>query len=392
MPVSNLERDIEFSVGVGAVRDLLERQGIDPAEVGQIHRHRIRDIKLYQGYAKDANDELQVVDLASVILSPSWEDGPEWELPTPGPSLPKLKKPKSKSRRGGLKKCVVLPDMQIGFYHDHDGSLVPTHDPVAISLAVSVIEHSQPDLVVMVGDNLDLPEMGKYRLSPWFVRTVQPSIDYATELMYQIRQVCPAHARIVWLAGNHEERLPNYLMDNASAAYGLRRGKNPSVLADEREHPVLSVPHMCRLDLSRVEYLPGYPANEFYINSNLRVIHGDRVKSRGSTAHVYLGQEKTSVIYGHIHRREYASRSFSTWNGAKEIMAATPGCLARVDGAVPSTKGGLDLYGRPLQVVEDWQQGIAIVDYEDEGDHWFNYESIPFVNGRCKAEGEFFSV
>lgn len=61
---------------------------------------------------------------------------------------------------------------------------------------------------------------------------------------------------------------------------------------------------------------------------------------RTATAHGYLATEKVSVIYGHIHRREYAARTREDRDGPKEIMAATPGCLARIDGVVPSTKGG----------------------------------------------------
>jgi len=143
----------------------------------------------------------------------------------------------------------------------------------------------------MVGDNLDAPEFGKYRLSPAFQRTMQASIDRATLLCFQLRALAP-EAEIVWLAGNHEERLPNYLMDNAVAAFGLRQGKKPD------SWPVLSVPFLCRMDESNVDYRAGYPASHCWINQRLRVIHGDKVASGGSTAHKYLANEKTSVLYG----------------------------------------------------------------------------------------------
>ena len=183
------------------------------------------------------------------------------------------------------------------------------------------------------------------------------------------------------MAGNHEERMVNYLLDNAAAAFALRQGSRPD------GWPVLSVPFLCRLDETNIEYLEGYPANDFWINERLRVIHGDRVKSSGSTAHVYLNEHKTSVIYGHIHRREWAERTFVKFDGAKTIMAATPGCLAKVDGAVPSTKGGLDLHGRPLTVVENWQQGIGVVTYEDTDEHRFFYTQVPFHGGMTEFRG-----
>jgi hypothetical protein len=55
-------------------------------------------------------------------------------------------------------------------------------------------------------------------------------------------------------------------------------------------------------------------------------------------------------------------------------MAASPGCLARVDGSVPSTKQGLDLDGRPLNRSEDWQLGMAIVVLGEDGH--FDYEQV----------------
>ena len=143
---------------------------------------------------------------------------------------------------------------------------------------------------------------------------------------------------------------------------------------------MLSLPDLCHFDRYGIEYLPGYPASSFWINDQLRVIHGDKVASGGSTAHKYLASEKVSCIYGHVHRREYGARTREDRDGAKEIMAASPGCLARIDGAVPSTKGGTDLDGRPLTRIEDWQQGLAVVYYEP-GNGRFSYHNIGIHDG-----------
>jgi hypothetical protein len=198
-------------------------------------------------------------------------------------------------------------------------------------------------------------------------------------LCAELRRAAP-NARIVWLAGNHEERLPNYVLDNAKAAFGLRRGNTP------QSWPVLSVPFLCRFDDFGVEFLPGYPASAFWINQRLRVIHGDRAKSNGSTVHGYLANEKTSVICGHIHRREWAERTREDHDGPRTTLAASPGCLARIDGAVPSTKGGTDLDGRPLTRHEDWQQGAAVVRYHADGR--FAYEQVAIHDGWALYNGK----
>jgi predicted phosphodiesterase len=213
-----------------------------------------------------------------------------------------------------------------------------------------------------------LPEFGKYRLTPAFQQTTQATVDRATLLCAQLRAAAP-DARIVWLAGNHEERLPNYLLDNARAAFGLRQGNTPE------SWPVLSVPFLCRMDETDVSYLPGYPASHVWITERLKVIHGDLARTQQSTATAYLNREKTSVVFGHTHRREYAARTRDDHDGPREVMAASPGTLARVDGAVPSTKQGTDLDGRPLVRHEDWQSGAAVIPYNPEtGD--FVYEQV----------------
>jgi predicted phosphodiesterase len=316
-----------------------------------------------------------IADLAKV--------GPEWPVVQPGPvvRMPSVKAKASK-QPSDYQTCVVLPDMQIGYFRNSSGELEPTHDEYAIDLAFALTKQLDPDLIVMVGDNLDLPEFGKYRLSSAYALTTQASIDRATLLCAQLRTHAP-RAKIVWLAGNHEERLVNFVIDNAKAAFGIRRGNTPG------GWPILSIPYLCRFDDYDVEYIPGYPAGQYWINQRLRVIHGTKVRSNGSTAHAYLNTEKTSVIYGHIHRREWAERSREDYDGPKTIMAVSPGTLARCDGSVPSTKGSIDLDGRPMTIVEDWQQGIGVVTYQP-GEGSFFYEQVPFHDGSAFFRGKFY--
>lgn len=351
----------------------LDRRGITPEEIGRLSR-----ISMWQGLTKNELGEAEIHDLYGFQLAPSWEGGPEWPVIQPGPVVKVPAFPR-KEITGSTKTIVVFPDMQIGFYRQPNGDLEPTHDPDAIDVALAVVKTLRPARVVLLGDNLDLPEFGKYRVSPAFQLTTQAAVNYATEFVARLRGSVDPDCEIDWLAGNHEERVQNWAMDNARAAFGLRQGSKPE------GWPVLSVPHLCRLDDHGVTYHPGYPASDLWLTDNLKIIHGDRVRSRGSTAHVYLNEQKVSVIYGHIHRRETAYRTREDIDGSAEIMAASPGCLARTDGAVPSTKQGLDLDGRPLTRAEDWQQGIGIVTMHDEG---WQYENVRIANGRAWLRGK----
>ena len=364
---------------LGKIAHLLERNGIDIEEVGKVTR-----VNVWQGFYKDEAGEAHTVDMAGLSFSPAWEDGPQWDPVRQGPPVKCSVKPlKGLPRPDGYRTAVIVPDAQIGYYRAADGTLVPTHDESAITLCLSAIRELQPEVVVCVGDMIDAPEFGKYRLSPAFALTTQASIDRATTFAAELR-VCAPDADIVWLAGNHEERITNAALDNLKAAFGLKKGNDPSGL------PVLSVPYLCRFDDCGVRYLAGYPASSYWINEKIKVIHGNRVRSGGSTAHAYLANEKCSVIYGHIHRREWAERSREDFDGAKTIMAASPGTLARTDGAVPSTRGGLDVDGRPLPVVEDWQQGFGVVTFQP-GDNAFWYEQVAIHNAQAWFRGKLYS-
>ena len=385
MPVGVLADQIEAQSQttkqrIGKLADLLERSGIDVDDVGRVDK-----IKVWQGFLKDADGQAQTVDMAGIVLTPHWADGPAW--PVVQPARP-IKMPPSKVKPAvvdGWERCVVLPDIQVGYFRGPGDELVPTHDEAALAIALAIVRSVRPSLIVLVGDNADFPEFGKYRLSPAYARTTQATIDRLALLCAELRTAAGPECRIVWLAGNHEERLPNYVLDNAVAAFGLRRGGVPE------SWPVLSMPHLCGFDDHGVEYVPGYPAGSCWINERIRVVHGDKVASGGSTAHKYLATEKTSVIYGHIHRIEYAERTREDHDGPRTMMAASPGCLARTDGAVPSTKGGIDLDGRPVVRHEDWQQGCAVVEYEP-GDGRFTYEQVAIRNGWARYRGKEFAA
>ncbi len=370
----NAATPVDRKAALGKIADLLDRNKISVDEIGRVQR-----ISLYQSLTKDKDGEAQIHDLAAIQFSPAWEGGPQWPVIKPGPVVKLPRVPAAPKQTGIWNTAVVLPDMQCGFYRASDDGLEPLHDEQAISVALKIICSSKPDLIVLVGDNADFAEFGRYRLSVAFQRTTQATIDRLTILGAELRQAAP-NARIVWLAGNHEERLPNYILDNAKAAFGLRRGNTPE------SWPVLSLPFLCRFDDFGIEYLPGYPASSFWINQRLRVIHGDKVASGGSTAHKYLASEKTSVVFGHIHRREWAERTREDHDGPKTVLAASPGCLARINGVVPSTKGGTDLDGRPIQRTEDWQQGIAVVEFQP-GDGPFAYEQIAIHDGWARWRG-----
>jgi hypothetical protein len=174
------------------------------------------------------------------------------------------------------------------------------------------------------------------------------------------------------MEGNHDRRLQIMVTKNALAAFGLKQANAPG------DWPVLSVPHLLRFDDLEVEYVGAYPAGSYWVNERLKCIHGQTVRSGGSTAMAVAREERVSTIFGHVHRIETQYHTSDVYGGGSIRFAHTPGCLCRIDGAVPSVHGSTDLSGRPVAKYENWQQGLSVVSYR-EGDSPFNLESV-FIN------------
>lgn len=377
---------------VAAIADKLAAQGLTPEHIGRVHKLTLTD-KAYQAFHKSAEGEAVVTDLKSGGLSfsfsPSWENGPEW--PVVQPARPCVVRPVKSSRSGRtgtgreLERVQIVPDSQIGYRRFEDGTLDPFHDEAAMTVCLKIMKRAQPTVVVLLGDNLDLPDWGKYTQEPSFALTSQASIDRAHRFLAEIKANAAPGARIVWIQGNHEARIPRLLIDNAKAAFALRRANTPD------SWPVMSVPHLLHFDDLGVEWVPAYPSGIAYLNDNLAAIHGHTVRSKGSTTAVVVDDERVSVCFGHVHRVEASYATARVRNGVKVRGAWSFGCLCRIDGAVPGS-GGIDEVGRPVTTKSpNWQQGTGIIEVEP-GDGRFAVEQILIHDGRAIYRGEVFDA
>jgi hypothetical protein len=356
---------------LGKIADLLERNGIDVDDVGRIER-----MNFWQGFHKDEAGEAQVVDLMGISLSPKWSEGPAWPVvqaakPTVVRAVPRQRKTPTQFRT-----AVVLPDPQIGFRRDLvTGEMDPFHDEQAMGCALAIVQHLNPDLIINLGDTLDLAQMSSYRKEAGFALTTQAALDRAHLWLAEQRANAP-DAEIRLIEGNHDRRLLNYITDNALAAFGLRQANAPD------SWPVMSVPFLLRLEALGIEYVEGYPAGITWINDRLACVHGERLK-----VSQVVDEERVSTIQGHIHRIELQHKTRRVRDGARTTLAASPGCLCRIDGTVPSTKGSTDSKGRAIRRPEDWQSGVAVVSFE-EGDGQFHLELVPIHDGRAIFRGQ----
>ena len=367
---------------LGRIAELLAKSGIDPDDIGKVKAVKLSE---WQGLTKDAEGEAQLHDLsgASIVLTPAWEEGPAWQPIDRAAPIKVPVPPKPRATKDGLRTAVIVPDVQIGYWRDLDsGELTPFHDETAMAACLRIVREVDPDDIIVIGDFIDLAPMSRFDQEPGFALTVQPAIDRGTLFLAELVAAAPRSTTRVYLEGNHDRRLQKSIVNNAVAAFGLRPGYTPP-----DTWPDLSIPHLLRLDDLEFSYVGGYPAGIWWVNENLAAIHGHRVTSAGSTAARVVDDARVSVLFGHVHRLELMTRTRQVYEGSRTSLAASVGCLCRIDGAVPSTKGSTDVFGRPVPTTENWTQGMAVVTYE-EGNGFFDVELVPIFGGRVIYRGK----
>ena len=363
--------DAVASTGINSIERLLKANGLTPEDVGKISKVSL------------SNNP----DDTKIILSPSWVEGPKWQpVQQAAPTVvqPKVRTPALISN--SWKVAVALPDPQIGYRRYEDGTLDPFHDEDAMDVALQVIglDHGHPvDQIINLGDFLDLPMYGTYEQEAVFAHTAQLAIDRGHLFLAEQRAEAGADARIILLEGNHDKRLMRFINTNAAAAFGLKVANKPD------SWPVNSLQNLLRCDELGVEFIDGYPAAAHWINKRLRAMHGDRANSSGSTAAQYANSNPNiSTLFGHTHRMEQQSKTVFDRDQSIKSVSFSPGCLCRVDGAVPSVKGGVDVKGQALQYFENWQQGVSVIFFKDGDDDSFHFDQVHIHKGKTMYRGQ----
>tara|TARA_B100001094_G_scaffold193314_1_gene187204 strand:+ start:1394 stop:2707 length:1314 start_codon:yes stop_codon:yes gene_type:complete len=350
---------------VHTLEDLLRVARVDPAE-WEVTNHKIN---AWEALGKDS----EIITLhqvkASLTKRPSW-----WVNRVECKPIPR--EPRKPTR--GPRLCVVIPDTQVGYRRLENGRLQPLHDVEAMDVALQLVEYLDGahgiDEIVLIGDMLDLAPWGSYSTDLSLRWTTQPSLVALHHWISQLRQAARgAHCR--YLAGNHEARIEKSLMDSAT---GEAVGLKPANSLDGK--PLMSIPNLLSLDALDVDYIGPYGTPYWW--QGVRFHHGKLVRSKGGqtvTAMLNQGYSHSQVV-GHIHRREVASRTIPIPDapGYKTITAMSPGCLCRLDGAVPHAKGSSQL---------DWQQAIGLIWADDLG---HSMSMIPIDLGRAMYDGRTF--
>jgi hypothetical protein len=198
--------------------------------------------------------------------------------------------------------------------------------------------------------------------------TTQPALVELHWWLASLREAAPA-AEIVYLEGNHENRIIRAITEKIDEAVGLTPAN------DLGGDPVLSLENLLGLRDLDIQYVGPY-GSSWWLWDRIQLHHGSIVRSKGGqTTTAMLANSTHSQVVGHIHRREYACRTIDTQNGPRTIAAMSPGCLCRIDGAVPHAGGS---------TVLDWQQGLGVAYKSSSG---VDMQLVPIDQGMMFLHG-----
>ena len=276
--------------------------------------------------------------------------------------------------RKGIRRSLIWADSQVGFRRDlRTGVLVPFHDLRAMDVALQIMAAAEPDRVDGLGDSGDWTVWtDRFVREPEFAHTTQPMILVLHWFLAQIRLTVGSDVPVRLHEGNHDLRINEYIAVHLREAHELRA-------ADEMDlPPAMSVQRLLALHKLGIEWIGGYPDDEDWLNDHICLAHGDTARSPGNTAKAITGETDCVKIVGHVHRAEMAIRTVHTRDGNKTALCCCVPCLCKANGEVPGSDNR-----------DDWQNGIAIVDYEADGTG-YSIDMIPIVDGVAIWNGQRF--
>ena len=243
--------------------------------------------------------------------------------------------------------ALIVPDPQIGYRRDlKTGKLHPFHDRRAMQAVLYAAQTLQPEVVVFVGDWLDLAEWSdKFVRSPEYSETTQPALEEGHWWLARFRRAVP-HAKMAFIQGNHEERIERAINLHMRAAFNL----TPAAQVDHP--PMLNLRYLLGLDSLHIQYVDGYPNGRFWLNKGTVVFHGEGSAKLDKA----LASSNVNLIQGHGHRLQLISRIDKYARPRKMLQGLMAGTLCKLDGSVPAGTSEVE-----------WQQGFGTVWFEPEG-------------------------
>jgi predicted phosphodiesterase len=221
---------------------------------------------------------------------------------------------------------------------------IPRHDERLLLHAINLIDQLKPDVTIIGGDWYDAESVSSYPKNAHRVPDLENDLGQAKPFEEAIKQ---CSKKVVFMEGNHEDRLRRYLASQAPAVQGLL--KPAQVFFPGHD-----------------EYIP-YDSH-YRPLPYLTFVHGRFVRKNAlASIRAHYDELGGSVVCGHVHRH---ASCYGTVGGRDHFLIENGHC--QHPAKVPYAHGA-------------WQQSAGVyVESDMTGDH-LSFLDFPVVNGRCRG-------
>lgn len=224
----------------------------------------------------------------------------------------------------------------------------PFQDLRLIALFLGFVAREEPGQIILPGDILDCYKISRFDKDPNRKLDLQGEIDECYNFLVDLREAAGPDCDIVYLEGNHEQRLRKYLWSKAPELASLN---------------CLTVDGLLELDSLDIKYQESIDIGKFHI------YHGSLVRQEaGYTAKAEFIKNGCSGMTGHTHRdAKYTRRN----RGGHHVWYENF-CMC-------------DLDAEYIDGIANWTQGWSVMTTVGTRQY---VEQIPVINHRYIWQGE----
>jgi len=225
---------------------------------------------------------------------------------------------------------------------------IPYHNKKLLKLIYKFLKDNQPDYIVLGGDLIDFYSLSKFNKDPRRALDIQKDLDILHEFFKILKEICP-NAKIIYIKGNHEQRLRTYKWTKAPELAYLRC-LTPQALFGLDEFDIQWEEHRWKF-------------------GKLWFMHGDKLsKHSGDSARKNREEYGVNCLTGHSHR----SGKSNLTNLGGNIGGWENGCLCNLN---PEYIAGIPNWQNAFSVVLDYKGKIFYLSNIDIVKNSFLYQN-----------------